>query len=306
VANDSGDARNSFRLDGYNDNLFLVARSGAASPLGAGIRFRTADAGQGEIDRMIITPAGNVGIGITNPLGRLEVVNANAGNCSVVAVRLGSLAGGIPCQGALVVTVDDPSSYLIHGARPGVGTIFRVNGSGDVLVAGNVTPLASDGTQNLGSPANRWAAVYAANGTIQTSDAGLKHAVANLAYGLGQVLQLRPITFLWNDQDDRRTHIGLIAQEVDRVIPEAVEHPSREDEPLGLNYSSLVPVLIKAIQEQQAVIAEKSGAVMTLQTENAALKEETMALDARVAAIEHALQQMISRQPGLPSSPRQP
>jgi hypothetical protein len=89
----------------------------------------------------------------------------------------------------------------------------------------------------------------------------------------------------------------LIAQEVEKIIPEAVERDKNPANPLGMNYTSLVPVLIKAVQEQQTAITEKAAAVAALQTENAALKEQNAALEARVAAIELALQQLL-RQPG--------
>ncbi|HXG24205.1 MAG TPA: tail fiber domain-containing protein [Chthonomonadales bacterium] len=68
VANDGGDPKNSLRIDGASDNLYLVARSGADSTSGAGIVFRTATAGAGEMDRFFIGPSGNVTIGGT-PVG---------------------------------------------------------------------------------------------------------------------------------------------------------------------------------------------------------------------------------------------
>src|ERR1043165_9175707 len=118
---------------------------------------------------------------------------------------------------------------------------------------GNVLPYA-DGFQLLGSPTNRWSAVYALNGTIQTSDARLKREIANLKYGLSQVMRLRSVSFQWKDGNDKGTHLGLLAQEVAAVLPEAVQKGASASAPLGMNYSELIPVLIKAIQEQQGTI----------------------------------------------------
>src|SRR6185295_13026245 len=103
---------------------------------------------------------------------------------------------------------------------------------------GNVLPDI-DNNLTLGSAGNRWSAVYAANGTIQTSDVRLKQGIANLAYGLNQVMQLRPVSFQWRAGNDKRTHLGLIAQEVDAVMPEAVEKSADANAPLGMNYSNL-------------------------------------------------------------------
>ena len=81
VADDGGgDPRNSFRMDSYINNLYLVARSGTNSTAGTGIGFRTARAGGGEIDRMRIDENGHVGIGTTTPTnGTLDVESVSGG-----------------------------------------------------------------------------------------------------------------------------------------------------------------------------------------------------------------------------------
>ncbi|MGC1471609.1 MAG: tail fiber domain-containing protein, partial [Psychroserpens sp.] len=75
-----------------------------------------------------------------------------------------------------------------------------------------------------------------------------------------------PISFNWKDQDNPDTKLGLIAQDLQILIPEVVHThiweknettgalTKKELDRLGVYYSDLVPVLIKAIQEQQAVI----------------------------------------------------
>jgi hypothetical protein len=60
VANDGGDSHNSFRIDGSNDNLYIIARSGSGASAGAGIIFRESLAGGGEADAVTIEPGGNV------------------------------------------------------------------------------------------------------------------------------------------------------------------------------------------------------------------------------------------------------
>jgi trimeric autotransporter adhesin len=148
---------------------------------------------------------------------------------------------------------------------------------------GNVIP-STNGFQNLGDSTHRWGTIFAANGTIQTSDARLKQAVTNLGYGLNQVLQLRPVSFQWKDRTDGRTYLGLLAQEVEKVIPEAIEKAKDPDAPLGLNYANLVPVMIKAVQEQQTVIERREADLK-------ALKAENEALNARLAVLEQLMQQ---------------
>ena len=89
---------------------------------------------------------------------------------------------------------------------------------------------------------------------VQGSDARLKQNVANIGYGLREILQLRPVTWNWKDRPDKGRHVGLIAQEVETVLPEFVSTDKDAERTKGLNYLGLVPVTIKAIQEQQAQI----------------------------------------------------
>ncbi|HKQ68168.1 MAG TPA: tail fiber domain-containing protein [Polyangiaceae bacterium] len=103
------------------------------------------------------------------------------------------------------------------------------------------------------------------NGTnITPSDARLKKDVADIPLGLKEALQLRPVTYKWISGQDDRAHLGLIAQEVQRIVPQLVTQTTTPEkkEILGVNYPELVPILLKAIQEQNARI-------VTLENSNA-------------------------------------
>lgn len=149
---------------------------------------------------------------------------------------------------------------------------------------GNVEPNV-DNSMQLGSSALRWSALFAANGVIQTSDARMKQGIAGLGYGLRDLMQLRPVSFQWKDNKDGRTHLGLIAQEVEAVIPEAVIRDADAKIPLGMNYTDLIPVVIKAVQEQQSALDRKDA-------ELKAVKAENEALGARLAVLEQMMQQL--------------
>jgi hypothetical protein len=135
-----------------------------------------------------------------------------------------------------------------------------------------------DGNKNCGGSVNRWNAVYAVNGTIQTSDLREKENIADLDYGLEEVMQLHPVTYTWKQWPEQGTRIGLIAQEVEPVIGEVVkkEQNLQKDEhgnivstgayTYGMSYDQLIPVLIKAMQEQQARIIELENRIATLES----------------------------------------
>ncbi len=235
---------------------------------------------------MRIKGNGNVGIGTFSPNFRLQVVDSNGQNGTIQVGANGQLAGNEKKR-VLFGVGASVGEEVEHGRL--VFDAFRFR-----FKFGGVEP-DSDGGQTLGGASNRWSMVFAANGTIQTSDARLKQNIVSLRYGLRDLLQLRPVTYQWKDRNDGRTHLGLIAQEVEKIIPEAVERSADPEAPLGMNYSNLLPLVIKAIQEQQAALDHKDASLASLKTESAALKEENAALEARLTALEQALQKLLEQ-----------
>ena len=84
-----------------------------------------------------------------------------------------------------------------------------------------------------------------------SSDARLKD-VTGKARGLEIVNKLNPVAYNW--KHDGKEDEGLIAQEVLKVMPNAVKNPEGDDIYYQMDYSKLVTPLIKAIQEQQTQI----------------------------------------------------
>ncbi len=125
----------------------------------------------------------------------------------------------------------------------------------DKLSVGGVVAPAADNAYTLGKSTARWSAVYATNGVIQTSDARLKTNIRPLGYGLKEIMQLTPVRFNWKDNPSADSKIGLIAQEVRKIIPEVVAGDEKK-EYLGMNYAELIPVLVNAIKEQQQEILD--------------------------------------------------
>jgi len=93
-----------------------------------------------------------------------------------------------------------------------------------------------------------------ANGKIiaGASDARLKTNINNLESALDKVLNLRGVSYEWTEESNMGagiTKYGLIAQEVQKVIPDMVRLRAKADDTLTLSYTEIVPWLIEAIKE---------------------------------------------------------
>lgn len=179
---------------------------------------------------------GNVGFGVSNPMERLHVFDEDK------------------------IRMDDQT--------------FGKWATVSIEFSSNVVPLDDD-SRDLGTTLRRWNEVWATDGTINTSDMRDKTNIQSIAYGLDDIMKLRPVSFNWKKRPERGTKLGLIAQELEMVIPEVVANPERipsvNSEPgeagdirLGVYYSDLIPVLIKAIQEQEAKIRQLQEEVAIL------------------------------------------
>lgn len=160
---------------------------------------------------------------------------------------------------------------------------FEDGGTNEIAARGDLRPT-SDNTYDLGTSSFRWDDVYATNGTINTSDLRDKTNIRDLNYGLQTVLQLRPVRFNWKWDAENSDKLGLIAQELQIYIPEVVKsfdyQPDEESEKLvkeeldrlGVYYSDLIPVLIKAVQEQQELINSQQEQIDELKRRLSALE----------------------------------
>ena len=113
--------------------------------------------------------------------------------------------------------------------------------------------------------------VYATSTTISAiSDQRLKENVQDLDVGLDAVMALKPRKFDWKagKGKDTKGDRGFIAQEFEQVFPDLIDtwkDPAPEgEEPYKSVRADLIPVLVKSIQEQQAMIAQLQADIASL------------------------------------------
>ena len=216
--------------------------------------------------RMTIDPDGNVGIGTTNPEYQLELYRTS-GNTALTMTNSTSHRAGFELDGAVLRIGDRWSSY-------GDGALaFHTAGSERVKIDTN-------GRVGIGisSPSYK----LDVNGTIRgdnvsPSDARWKTNVTTLENALEKVTDLRGVRYEWTDTSKGiGDQIGLIAQEVEEVFPEAVSTDNQGYKSVA--YSKLVSPLIEAVK--------------TLKAENDRLKQDNEEIRDQLAEIKSMLEKL--------------
>lgn len=115
-----------------------------------------------------------------------------------------------------------------------------------------------DGKLRLGSPNFKWTTIYAQNGTINTSDRNAKKNIKSLRNSIKEfIMKLNPVSYVF--KDGKRTHYGLIAQDVEDTMIElgmtdmdfgglCKDKKENGEYTYGLRYEEFIAPLIKMVQ----------------------------------------------------------
>ena len=131
-------------------------------------------------------------------------------------------------------------------------TIHTTTSDADFIVTGN------DGGSGITAMTLDMSAAGAAtfnNDVTAFSDERLKRDIETIPNALDKVCQMRGVTFERTD-DEGRTSMGVIAQEIEKIIPEVVREDNSEDKIKSVAYGNMVGVLIEAIKELKSEIEE--------------------------------------------------
>ncbi len=215
---------------------------------------------------------GNVGIGTNAPTSTLEV------NGSVKANTLSLINSTIGTPSLVLKNGDAAASYsdiaqlkmgwsgsaagksqyahFIH-TRHNAGTngnaidFYLSNGTADNTIANGSTlamTLTSPGEISIPG-------TMTSSGYVTSSDSRLKTNIVDISNALDTLSLLRPVKYFKKydlpGSNYRKKELGFIAQEVQQVLPYLVTEGNDKDKLLSLDYISLIPLLTKAIQEQE-------------------------------------------------------
>lgn len=169
-------------------------------------------------------------------------------------IRIGS-TNSVILGGDENIILDNITDTIILGGHNITGITSTMVYVPDLTIDGltSTDPLATDSTGKIVAGA---------------SDARLKQNIKSLEGGLDKIKALRGVSFEWTPESNMGGGIrfGLIAQEVQEVIPEMVRPRSKGDGMLSLSYTEVVPWLIEAVKELSETGLRKDEYILETQT----------------------------------------
>jgi len=291
------DAGISFTTSGVGVNTWEILREGASADL----RIRELFPYPAFLGERIAIRAGtgNVGIGTTEPDARVHVlgdvlIEGQMGDAFGAPLRVIKEGTGRqllayfanPTDGAVEVDIQIAGGKMLPwgwSMKAGSG-MFSL---GSVMVFPPALNIKSTGYLGLGDtdPSYRLELPNTANAGGQGranawrtySSARWKTNVRTIDHAMEKVGQLRGVYFDWKEQGAH--DMGMIAEEVGQVIPEIVDYEANGTDASSLAYDRLVALLVEALKEQEARIAELEQAVA-----------ESNRLEQRLDALERLMQ----------------
>lgn len=195
---------------------------------------------------------GKVGIGTVNPIDKLHVQgniytsgNINGNNLMLIGTM--TLTSATPT----INTAASASDYTLNLNNPSTG-------KANLHVEGNLG-LGTAGVGNIITVQQNSATDPIADGWTTYSSIRWKENVSPLQGVMDKIHQLRGVSFTWKESGVR--DIGMIAEEVGQVVPEAVAYEENGQDAKSIDYARLVPLLLEAIKAQQRQIDALEGRV---------------------------------------------
>jgi len=246
------------------------------------------------------TASTNVGIGTTTPLAALDVAGGGGVRTFIGSPNCGGFAGiaigtsGFnSCQNYSMVG-DGTNTFV---AAPTGDILFRVDKNAytamviDSSGAVGIGTLSPDNSLSVNGNADK-----TGGGSWGTfSDGRLKNLNGSFNTGLSQVLKIHPIRYRYKADNamgirDTDEHIGVVAQEVQKVIPEAVTKNSKGY--LLVNNDPIIWTMLNAIKEQQGEFrqeqAELAKALRQIRQQQSLLRAQSSAMQKLEAEVGEA------------------
>lgn len=243
---------------------------------------------------------GHVGIGIT-PSTPLHI-SYNTTN-TIVRIQSNSTAG--TWHSIQNSSTGGQWFHLINtgqGNGEGVGKFMIIRGSGAGVTTGLPSIIVQHVDNYVGINTTTPDQQLSVNGNASKvgggswavfSDQRLKENITPFNRGLNDIMKIQPVYYQYKKDNpleivSNETHIGFIAQEIEKVIPEAIVH-SKNHSFLSLNHDPILWTTLNAVKELNQIKADKTE-IEILKQENLLLKQEIQNLKNQISNIEKLLE----------------
>ncbi|KAG1669790.1 hypothetical protein FOA52_001620 [Chlamydomonas sp. UWO 241] len=163
----------------------------------------------------------------------------------------------------------DGAGAAYHGLGIAAGVLkynVATSSTAHVFTASNVELMRLTGTGNVGvgtsTPAQKLHVVgniFATGDVVAQSDARLKTDITPIDNAMARIGAISGYTYRMTDDESGRRCLGVLAQEVKAVMPEAVVTPPTADGFMSVAYGNLVALLIEGMKELGARIDRLEG-----------------------------------------------
>jgi len=244
-------------------NLYIGAGRGSVSATSGFIAFGTAQATNAvglDAEYMRINSSGNVGIG-NNGASLSYLLDITTPTAQLMTSRLARM----PSDSAFSLGFRNGVTGGISGTEIG-----RMNWSYNGTDSAYISAERNGGTgaNRINVVCNMSAGVFlSAGGTSwgSLSDERQKTNLEPIVDASNKLNTLRTVTGRYITDEETVSRAFLIAQDVQKVLPEAVDAQEDEDGTLGLRYTDLIPLLIAGFKEQQTIINDLKARVTALE-----------------------------------------
>jgi len=229
---------------------------------------------------------GRVGIGTTDPWSKLHVNGNIRAEGTNVAVS-GEVTGPTYCTGVFGQASGSAGAHY--------GGYFTALNSDGIGVYGYTSAADSIGVQGRGGSSGfDFLAVGPSNTDYGTlSSIRWKKDIRPIDAPLGKVLRLQGVYFNWDVEHGGNHAVGMIAEEVGKVLPEIVVYEENGIDATGMDYSKLTPLLVEAVKALKLEVNELQKQKTTQNTLIEKLQSENQSLSKRLDAIESQIGQLI-------------
>ncbi|MEE9189544.1 MAG: tail fiber domain-containing protein [Candidatus Neomarinimicrobiota bacterium] len=228
---------------GYASNIFNVTNYGGY--------FQAA----GSYGRGVYGYASNTG-STTNYGGYFEA--AGIYGRGVYGLVTGSSGVGMYGYASNSGSVTNYGGYFLAQGSSGRGVYGRAKGTnGKGVVGRGDVPTTSYDFDAIGAGVN-----YGSTSSIRW-----KNDIVEIDRPLEKISELRGVYFIWDEEHGGHHDVGMIAEEVGKVLPEIVVYEENGIDADGMDYSKLTPLLVEAIKAQQKLIDELTLRVQVIEAQ---------------------------------------